>query len=506
MALPNNSVFISYRKDDSAGWATQLARELRSRLGESAVFIDDTTGIPYGSQWPDRIAIALDQCRIFLPVIAPSWQSEENIKRLNHPDDWVRRELLTANGRRVLSIPVFVNEAAVLKSDQFEPEFQTVINDLMTDQGIKLDRSIEHWPAKIDHLITRIETHLGIESTEGNDDADDDIVTHNRSSRSPSNLMIISTMAGVVAAIAGVIALYPVFNKSPTENSGNTTHIEGDVQGDSVAGNKIVNNRDPQDVNTIRFLQEENEKKQARIDELVSRLPEAANEQIREAIADAAISLSETDSDPSDVERAEQALDEGNTQLAKALYLADAEKKQAEGQAHLQASASSYRRLGALAFLDDTTAALEAYEKAVDLWPDDIVAWNQLGHLYHRIGKLEDAIDVYERVGTLAKSTDNQLIWSAISHGNLGIVYQKKGDLDRAIELYEQSLAIEKELGRKEGMASDYGNLGIVYQTKGDLDRARAAWEKALVLFDGLGSPNADKVRSFLSELSTDVE
>ena len=51
-------------------------------------------------------------------------------------------------------------------------------------------------------------------------------------------------------------------------------------------------------------------------------------------------------------------------------------------------------------------------------------------------------------------------------------------------------------------MASVYGNLGIVYQTKGDLEGARTVWEKALVLFDEIGSPNADKVRGWLLELS----
>ena len=71
------------------------------------------------------------------------------------------------------------------------------------------------------------------------------------------------------------------------------------------------------------------------------------------------------------------------------------------------------------------------------LWPDDISAWNQLGHLYSRIGKLENSIEAYERVSDLAEPTDDHLIWSAISLGNLGNVYKTKGDLDRVIELYE---------------------------------------------------------------------
>lgn len=263
MALPSNSIFISYRKDDSAGWASQLASELRSRLGDSAVFIDDSTGIPYGSQWPDRIALALDQCRVFLPVIATSWHLE---RRLNDPDDWVRRELVTAHDRRgsVLSIPVFVNEAAVLKSDLFDLELKTVIDDLMTDQGLKLDRSTEHWPAKIDHLVSRIDTHLGIQSFDCKADINVEPATSDQSSRSQSNLTITSSVAGVVAVIVVAIALYTLPKTSPVENTVNNIQFEGDV-----VGEKVVNNRDERDVELIASQQATIDRQQAttKIDE-----------------------------------------------------------------------------------------------------------------------------------------------------------------------------------------------------------------------------------------------
>lgn len=76
----------------------------------------------------------------------------------------------------------------------------------------------------------------------------------------------------------------------------------------------------------------------------------------------------------------------------------------------------------------------------------------------------------------------------AVALGNLGIVYQTRGELDRAIEFYEKALAINQELGRKQGMATDYGNLGNVYYSRGDLSHAIDYWKQSLALFTQLGA------------------
>ena len=55
----------------------------------------------------------------------------------------------------------------------------------------------------------------------------------------------------------------------------------------------------------------------------------------------------------------------------------------------------------------------------------------------------------------------------ASDYGNLGILYSSRGDLDKAEKMYLKSLEINKDLGRKEGMANNYANLGILYTTLG---------------------------------------
>ena len=63
-------------------------------------------------------------------------------------------------------------------------------------------------------------------------------------------------------------------------------------------------------------------------------------------------------------------------------------------------------------------------------------------------------------------------------------------------------MAIEKELGRKQGMASDYGNMGIVYQIRGDLDKAEEVWTMSLELFESIGAKDRiEMVQGWLAEL-----
>ncbi|MCX6842000.1 MAG: tetratricopeptide repeat protein, partial [candidate division WOR-3 bacterium] len=47
--------------------------------------------------------------------------------------------------------------------------------------------------------------------------------------------------------------------------------------------------------------------------------------------------------------------------------------------------------------------------------------------------------------------------------GNIGLVWQSKGEWDKALEYQEKALAIDRELGSRQGEAQDLGNIGSVY-------------------------------------------
>ncbi len=82
------------------------------------------------------------------------------------------------------------------------------------------------------------------------------------------------------------------------------------------------------------------------------------------------------------------------------------------------------------------------------------------------------------------------------------MIYQTRGELDEAEALHRKSLALDEELGRKEGMASDYNNLGLIYQDRGELDEAEAMFRKALILFQQVGAnPEVELVQRNLKAL-----
>ena len=108
------SVFISYRRDDSAGFAGRLADALEQRLGAGAVF-RDVDDIQPGADFEAVIARGLDQVRAVLVVIGPGWldATVDGQRRLDRADDFVRREVeqALASGKPV--VPVLVGGATM---------------------------------------------------------------------------------------------------------------------------------------------------------------------------------------------------------------------------------------------------------------------------------------------------------------------------------------------------------------------------------------------------------
>src|ERR671916_68194 len=75
------SVFISYRRDDSAAHAGRLYDELARRFGRSQVFTD-VYNIGAGEEFEQVIQERLSQTTVFVAVIGSRWHG---------PRGWFRR-------------------------------------------------------------------------------------------------------------------------------------------------------------------------------------------------------------------------------------------------------------------------------------------------------------------------------------------------------------------------------------------------------------------------------
>jgi len=118
-----NSVFLSYRRADSAGYAGRLYECLAASLGKGRVFID-VDSIPYGADFVEAIKRTLQNCQVVLVMIGPGWlnaRDEGGKLRLAQAEDPVRVEIVTALATKVQVIPILVGGAS-MPSEKALPE------------------------------------------------------------------------------------------------------------------------------------------------------------------------------------------------------------------------------------------------------------------------------------------------------------------------------------------------------------------------------------------------
>jgi len=108
------SVFISYRRDDSSGYARAITNQLREKLGPENIFID-VDAIEPGLDFVKAIEGAVGRCDVLLALIGPRWldAGEERNRRLQNENDYVRTEIATALQRDIRVIPVLVGGAVM---------------------------------------------------------------------------------------------------------------------------------------------------------------------------------------------------------------------------------------------------------------------------------------------------------------------------------------------------------------------------------------------------------
>src|SRR2546426_6425290 len=117
---PGARVFVSYRRDDTAGDAGRLADALREHFGEDAVFMDIVTIAP-GGDFAEVIRKAINACDVLIAVIGKAWLTaadEAGHRRLADPHDFVRLEIQAGLERNIRLLPTLVQGATMPGADQ----------------------------------------------------------------------------------------------------------------------------------------------------------------------------------------------------------------------------------------------------------------------------------------------------------------------------------------------------------------------------------------------------
>ena len=113
---------------------------------------------------------------------------------------------------------------------------------------------------------------------------------------------------------------------------------------------------------------------------------------------------------------------------------------------------------------------IEFYKEEVRKNPDDALAHNNLGVVYRKLGKNEEAIDSHKHAIRLDPDYVD-------AHYNLGVVYRKSGKYQEAIDSYKQAIRIDPDF------VEAHSNLGLAYYllgNYGNYKKAIESYKKAL--------------------------
>ena len=154
-----NNIFISYRREDSEGFARGLFQSLGGALGADHVFMD-VEDIGLGVDFVEAIDKSLASCGALLVLIGKEWTNCTDAtgrRRLDDPQDFVRMEVAKALEQQVRVIPVLV-KGAKMPSPEELPE---ALRSLTRRQALELRH--ERWNQDVEQLASGLAEVLGLE-------------------------------------------------------------------------------------------------------------------------------------------------------------------------------------------------------------------------------------------------------------------------------------------------------------------------------------------------------
>ena len=149
-------IFISYRRDDAAGYARAVCDELARHFGAERVFMD-VDDIGAGLAFDDAIRHAVGASRVLLVVMGTRWQGERAgaAPRINDAGDFVRLEVAAALAAGLRVIPLLIDGATMPTEAQLPDE----LRPLTRRNALEIDNS--RFAADIERLVAAVRDALG---------------------------------------------------------------------------------------------------------------------------------------------------------------------------------------------------------------------------------------------------------------------------------------------------------------------------------------------------------
>jgi hypothetical protein len=150
-----STIFVSYRRTDAPAHAGRIYDRLVERFGKDNVYKDLDSTAP-GADFAEVINETITACDALVAVIGRDWLSAtrggRRRRRLDDPQDWVRREIAAALERNIRVVPVLVEGARMPSPDELPEDVQM----LARRHAVELSETA--WTPQLAQLIDSLAT------------------------------------------------------------------------------------------------------------------------------------------------------------------------------------------------------------------------------------------------------------------------------------------------------------------------------------------------------------
>ena len=149
-------IFISYRRDDSAGYARAVYDELARHFGAERVFID-VDDIPAGQSFADVIRQAVGGSEVLLVLMGKRWLGERDgaPPRIADTGDFVALEVATGLARGMSVIPLLLDGTTMPTAAQLPAPLRPLV------ERNALELGNTRFAADMDRLVRALREAIG---------------------------------------------------------------------------------------------------------------------------------------------------------------------------------------------------------------------------------------------------------------------------------------------------------------------------------------------------------
>jgi len=228
--MENGKIFISYRREDTSGESGRLKDNLEQIFGKENIFYDVET-LEAGLNFDQSIAKALSESKVLLAMIGPHWMKvsdSKGIKRLQKPEDWVRKEIAEAIKRDLRVIPILVNGAEMPDPEELPED----LKELSLKHAQELTSS--RWNYDVG-VLSKVLEKLITKNPESKPQSTPDLRTTPTPLVAPNPEPKKWWAKNYVWAIGGIVGFVILFNIFPLQDSDESadSNLESEVPADN---------------------------------------------------------------------------------------------------------------------------------------------------------------------------------------------------------------------------------------------------------------------------------